>query len=215
MQEFKVTKYNLEDIKILDTHKQTFHIWIPDKKYLILGQSNKPESSLNIERVLSDEVPVLKRPSGGETVILSPETIIVSASINEKKGVKPGDYFKYFNKLIIEGLLNSGIKNLYFKGISDITIGEKKIVGSSIYRSKGVLFYHCVINYNESIDNITKYIAHPKREPDYRKGRKHSDFVTSICNEGYKIDIQSIKNNINTVFQNYYENMEPENLLDF
>ncbi|NVN96238.1 MAG: hypothetical protein HXX18_13265 [Bacteroidetes bacterium] len=178
----ELKEYDLPDIEIFhNTIKDyKFHIWHPDKIYLILGQSNKMETSLFLDKVELDEITVLKRPSGGETVILTPNTLVISAVFVNPEVKRPHQYFARFNDFIIKGLLISGIENVNHKGISDLAIGEKKILGSSIYHKKDKIFYHAVLNVAESIEVIEKYIQHPKREPDYRKGREHGEFVTSI-----------------------------------
>ena len=35
---------------------------------------------------------------------------------------------------------------------------------------------------------IEKYLKHPSKEPDYRQGRKHSEFVTSLHESGFYIN---------------------------
>lgn len=194
--DIKVRTYDLPDIEPLVTNNATdeFFVWVPDKKYLVLGKGNQPEKSLYLEKVFEDRIEILKRPSGGETVILSPNTLVLSAVVTTSSLENPTKYFKIFNERIIAGLEYFGIKNLNQKGISDISIGEKKILGSSIYRTKDKIFYHAVLNVAETVETIEKYIKHPSREPDYRKGRRHRDFVTSLKNENYELDIFKLKN---------------------
>jgi len=190
----EITAYNLPDIEIF-LHPQsdyTFSIWQPDTTYLILGQSNKLETSLFLDKVESDKIIVMKRPSGGETVILTPNTLVISAVFIDTDMKKPHQYFPRFNESIIKGLSNSGIENVLHKGISDLALGEKKILGSSIYHKKDKVFYHAVLNVAEHIDIIEKYIRHPKREPDYRKGRGHGEFVTSIVHHYPELKIKKI-----------------------
>ncbi|MCK7539718.1 MAG: hypothetical protein MZV63_56820 [Marinilabiliales bacterium] len=42
------------------------------------------------------------------------------------------------------------------------------------------LVYHAVLNLGEGTDVFERYLRHPRREPDYRQGRLHSEFVTSL-----------------------------------
>jgi lipoate---protein ligase len=186
-----VLPYILPDRTIIDSPLPlSVCVWLPDKTYLILGQSNKAETSLNLEAVLADDVCVMKRPSGGETVILTPKTMVIAISFSTNSLKNPKEYFHKINDSIIAILAEQGIGNLQKKGISDIAIGEKKILGSSIYRRPNRVFYHAVLNVAEDISNIGKYILHPAKEPDYRKGRPHADFVTSIQAEGYTFPIE-------------------------
>jgi lipoate-protein ligase A len=89
-----------------------------------------------------------------------------------------------------------GIENLNSKGISDLSIGDKKIMGSSMYLKGNDLFYHAVLNVSEEVSLISKYLKHPKKEPDYRKGRPHNEFVTSLHAEGYYIDVDVIMDSV-------------------
>jgi lipoate-protein ligase A len=49
----------------------------------------------------------------------------------------------------------------------------------------GSLIYQAVLNVSEDPILFEKYLRHPRREPDYRSGRSHSEFVTSLKAEGY------------------------------
>lgn len=191
-----VLKYNLPDINIIENVQPNykFKIWQPDNIYLILGQSNSIGDSIKIDQVEKDHIKVYKRPSGGQTVILTPNTLVLSTIIIASKYLNPDIYFRSINNLIINILQKEGINNLQLKGISDIAIGEKKILGSAIYRNHQKVFYHAVLNVAESSDLIEKYIKHPTKEPDYRMGRSHTHFVTSLQNEGYKMTVNYVMN---------------------
>lgn len=193
--EIEAIKYNLPDLALLHDENwkdYQFYSWIPDQPYLILGLSNKIEKSIISQTVLEDHVKVYKRPSGGETVILTPKTLVLSTTVRTEGFSDPQLFFRKINNIIIEKLQSLQIKDVTYRGISDICIGNKKILGSSIYRKKNKVFYHAVLNVSESIDLISKYIAHPPREPEYRKGRDHKDFVTSIKEAGYDYSVQEL-----------------------
>jgi lipoate-protein ligase A len=63
-------------------------------------------------------------------------------------------------------LKGAGVKNLAMRGISDIAIDGKKILGSSIYRSKDALLYHAVLNFGEPASTFEKHLKYPSKEPD-------------------------------------------------
>ncbi len=174
-------------------------IWIPEKTSIVLGASNQLETSAHIDELKADSIPVYKRPSGGETVLISPRTIVIAGiSKSVLRNVKK--HFRRFNDLVINSLLKLGVKRVGHSGISDITIGDKKLVGSAVYHSRDRLFYHAVLNYGESPDQIGRYIKHPEREPDYRQGREHSRFITSLEQEGYKIPITLLRDHLKKTF---------------
>ena len=167
---------------------------------LYWATATNPGENLIIKHILDDGIAVYKRPSGGETVILTPNTLVISIKVILEKFSNPTAHFQYFNEKIMEALHQLDIRDLYHRGISDISLGDKKILGSSIYRSRKVLFYHAVLNVSEDINTIERYIKHPAREPDYRNGRTHHDFVTSLYDEGYRLPIENISNSLKKAF---------------
>ncbi|MEN6619794.1 MAG: hypothetical protein ABFC28_09965 [Rikenellaceae bacterium] len=188
-----VLKYDLPDLRILDSASDyEFFIWQPDNFYIILGRANNLEDSVFYQAALNDHIKIIKRPSGGESVMLSPKMVVFSLKQNFNHFKNPRHIFTIINKSLIVALTSIGIENLNFKGISDLSIKGKKILGSSMYLKNGTLFYHAVLNVCEDTTLISKYLKHPAREPDYRMGRDHNEFVTSIHKEGFILDIQLI-----------------------
>lgn len=192
-----VSKYNLPDIHLFNQKSNKFLLWIPDKQYIVLGASNKVDSSVIEPLVLKDSICVIKRRTGGQTVMLTPNNLIISAVITDEDVMKPKDVFNKFNDIIIAAIEKDHFAKFKTRGISDIALEEKKILGSSMYRGKGMLFYHAVLNFNESPATFQKYLKHPRNEPDYRKGRLHHEFITSLKDTGYTKSIVHLKNEIN------------------
>ena len=191
----EIKKYDLPDFDIMhDQETPSGHfLWVPDDVYVVLGNSNKPHENLNEDKITEDGVQVYKRPSGGETVVLTPNTLVISIKIMQDKFADPQRYFRYFNQKIIQGLENAGVQNVNYRGISDVAINSRKILGSSIYRKRKAVFYHAVLNISEPVETIERYIKHPTKEPDYRKGRSHKEFVTSLHNEGYPFSVEQLR----------------------
>lgn len=162
-------------------------VWQPDDLYIVLGRSNQPEKSLRPENIAADAAPVIRRPSGGEAVILSPRTLVV-AQVWPLSTSSQKEVFTLCNRLIIESLVAMGVEGLNQKGISDISVGMRKIAGSAMHKARDRWFYHAVLNIAEPAGTIAWYLAHPPREPDYRQGRPHSEFVTNLAECGYPSD---------------------------
>jgi lipoate-protein ligase A len=191
----EVRDYDLPDAVLLEDAVSTYRhmVWEPGFTAVILGQSNSPGDSLFVDRIIEDRIPVYKRPSGGMSVVLSPNTVVISVLKRGERLQSPYLYFKDFNQKIIDALSSLGIRELRADGISDICIGAKKILGSSIYRNKDIVLYHAVLNRSESTDILERYLKHPPKEPEYRRGRGHGDFVTSLSREGYRFSAANIR----------------------
>ncbi len=186
-------KYDLPDIQIINSPEAfDFFLWQPDRLYIVLGRSDTLENAVNIDEADRLDACIMKRPSGGHTVVLSPRTVVISAVVRGRK-LNGRKVFDIINHIIIRALEDLDVQNAGQRGISDIAIGQKKILGSSIYRPHpGHYFYHAVLNHSEDINLIDRLLLHPRREPDYRQGRPHSEFVTSLQAEGYSMTIAGL-----------------------
>jgi lipoate-protein ligase A len=187
-----VTPYNLTDAALFSGTGNGLLVWQPDDTYIVLGQSNTAELSLIAGNVTADNIKVTKRPTGGEAVVLTPRmaVITVAREFSEMTGSK--EFFREVNTMITDALEALGIRDLGSKGISDITVGNRKILGSSMHRREGRLVYHAVLNLGENPMIFERYLRHPRREPDYRQNRTHSEFVTSLEGEGYQVEFEEL-----------------------
>ncbi len=198
----EIREYDLPDQFLFQKRASDhrFHIWQPESVSIILGASNEATDSVIAEHVLADEIPVYKRPSGGEAVLITPKTLVISAVAYSIVLKMVRRQFRRFNDTVLNALTDYGIAHIKHSGISDLAIGDLKILGSAVYHSRDRLFYHSVLNISESPAVIAHYLSHPKREPDYRNGRRHSDFVTSLELKGYQIDIRKLQQILESYF---------------
>ncbi|PKN80753.1 MAG: hypothetical protein CVU48_01055 [Candidatus Cloacimonetes bacterium HGW-Cloacimonetes-1] len=209
--------YNLPDLALIEYAKSAskdkinhpdsefrYMVFKPSRTTVVLGQSNTIEKSVNVQRCFEDNVEVMKRPSGGEAVLISPHTLIISFCILDSKLPRSSDIFSFALGCILTALAANGVTNAEFRGISDIAIEGKKILGCAIYRRPGMVLYHGVLNVSESPQNIGYYLLHPTKEPDYRVHRNHESFVTSLFQEGYHINMDILKQSIQSALAETY-----------
>ena len=182
-----IQDYNLVDNDLLtaDDSAGRFLLWVPARTCVVIGSGSKSELELNSETIDMDSVPVYKRRTGGCSVVLSPEMWCLSCALYGRKQIQSKDYFVLFNKAVCDAFARAGVPGLAHRGISDIALGEKKIAGTAIYRNRDLVFYHAVLNVAGDIDLISRYLLQPPREPDYRGGRSHREFVTSLSEAGF------------------------------
>ena len=187
-----IRPYDLPDASLFSGTGDGMLVWQPEKTVIVLGQSNTPERSLVIENVEADNIPVTKRPTGGEAVVLTPGMAAITVAREFREMIPSNDFFRVINGIILDVLADLGVKNYGTQGISDITLRSRKILGSSMQRRERRLVYHAVMNIRQDPDIFERYLRHPGREPDYRQKRKHSEFVTSLHNEGYNIFFKDV-----------------------
>lgn len=185
--------YNLPDKCLFDGKGNEIIVWQPDKTYIILGQRDNIEDAVELESAKSENAVIMQRPSGGHSVVLTQKTIIVSMISYEHELTAIKSFFHDCNMKIINALQKQSIEGLSIQGISDIVLNGKKIVGSSMYKGKDFLFFHAVVNLAESPKYIAQFLKHPKTEPEYRKNRKHEEFITSLAEQGYDVNVERFR----------------------
>ena len=82
--------------------------------------------------------------------------------------------------------------DLSHQGISDIALRSRKVAGTAIYRNRELVFYHAIINLSGTTEAMERYLKLPPRTPDYRRGRSHAEFVTSLAEEGHSITASDV-----------------------
>jgi lipoate-protein ligase A len=173
--------------EVLHGSSYCFVVYEPERTEVILGRSCKELEDVRVENCVQDNVPVLRRAGGGGTVVLAKGIVVVSAAGKSSVEFHLKEHMIVMNESIISALLGLGVKNLSIKGISDIAIEDRKILGSSLYRRKEIVLYQGALLVDPDMSIFERYLKHPGREPDYRRGRAHKDFITSLHNEGCAI----------------------------
>lgn len=176
----------------------SYRLWEPEQVVVVLGRSNKAAVEVYEQRCQDDDIPILRRRGGGGTVVLSPGIIVISLVKHVQRQFFFQEYFRQINSLIIEALQRLGIQNLSQQGHSDICLQERKILGSSMYGSKNLIFYTASLMVANDLGLIDRYLRHPSQEPDYRRGRSHQEFLTTINYAYPDISIQNVKTSLDT-----------------
>ncbi len=161
-------------------------IYEPDALVAVLGAGGKPEQDLLLANLEEDGVPWRRRRGGGGTVVLSPGQVVLALVTEVQSPFRNREYAGQINSWIVEALESLGVRGVQAEGISDLAIRGRKIVGTSIYRTRLVLFYQASLLVFNDVSLFTRYLAMPVKAPEYRAGRSHEDFCTTLAREGYR-----------------------------
>jgi len=152
---------------------------------VVISGSRDPEREVHLERCRRDGISVVSRPSGGGAVVLAQGVVAVSALHVASAGLFPEPYFARFCTAVAAALSHCGVRSVIRRGVSDLCLGDCKVAGTSLrlWRSR-VLFQACVL-VDADVSLLPRYLAEPSRAPDYRAGRSHRDFVTTLREAGF------------------------------
>jgi len=152
----------------------------------VIGRGGDAWIETHPELLATDGVPLLRRRGGGCAVVLDPGNLICSVVLPKAGIAGITGAFKDLSRIMISALASVGLPGVTQEGVSDLAHGGRKIGGSCIWRTRGLLYYSTTLLLDPQWDLIERYLPHPPREPDYRQGRRHRDFLTSLSMLGLR-----------------------------
>lgn len=198
--------YNLAVEESIALHLASFgltggvRLWV-NPKSIILGLSEDPKknikpvvlenflkSDLSVKKPNEETVYIARRASGGGTVYHSPTgNINYSIYVNLEKRKElfaVRESYDILLGIVAKALTKQNI-GASPKGKSDLAMEEsgvlRKISGNAQFRKKNCIVQHgTLILKKELIREVSDLLLHPPEEPDYRKERSHSDFLTAL-----------------------------------
>lgn len=162
------------------TGKPQFNIYPFPFQAVVIGRGSRLDQEIWISRCLADNIPVYRRKGGGCAVFLDPGNLVVSLVLPAKGFPEIKKLFSQCNQWLIKGLTDSGINGIYQDGTSDLVIKNQKVGGTCLHCTRELTYYTASLMVDPNVAAIMQYLQYPPREPGYRNGRSHQDFVTSL-----------------------------------
>jgi len=149
---------------------------------VVHGPSCKIEKEIHVERCQQNGVPIIRRRGGGGTVVLQPGTVVIVAVYPKEANEGISSCFSRIHRPLISLLHKHFSISLCEKGLSDLAFHDKKVLGSSLYidRKTQLACYQSSLLVRADIHSFATYLLPPPRQPEYRQGRSHSEFCTSL-----------------------------------
>jgi len=174
-----------------EDRRPRFRVYPFEDVVVVLGRGSDAQVELHTGILRAHGVPVLRRPGGGCAVVLDPGNVIVSVVLPTEDFRDNKAWFAAITRWLIEGLRRIGIEGVVHDGISDLVLDDRKIAGSCIHRRKDSLYYSAALLVQPDIEQVSHYLKHPPREPDYRRGRSHLDFMGSLGEFPVAVDVRT------------------------
>jgi lipoate-protein ligase A len=145
---------------------------------IVMGISGKAEKLFCQESVLLHKIPVIRRFSGGGTVVVDQNTLFATFIFNHQDlsvQAQPESIMRW-----TEQFYRNVFPHPEFRlKENDFVIGEKKFGGNAQYLRKDRWLHHTSFlwDYNEEKMN---YLKLPEKTPQYRQNRNHEDFLCTL-----------------------------------
>ncbi|KAI4340147.1 hypothetical protein MLD38_025012 [Melastoma candidum] len=144
---------------------------------IVMGASGKLAELVEIKPVLRDQVPVIKRFSGGGTVIVDKDTVFVTFICNKDAipGLQPYPRpIMSWSSQIYDHVFDKAC-NFQLRE-NDYVFGNHKFGGNAQSITKRRWIHHTSFLWDYEIENMA-YLKLPTRAPEYRLARSHTEFI--------------------------------------
>lgn len=182
-----------------DRTGEILRLWESPVSFVVLGRIGKPEQDVHVSLAFQDRIPILRRSSGGGTVLQGRGCLNYSLilCIQDHPGLR--DIRKSYQILLqnIIALLEPLGVHCAIRAVSDLVLlpEEKKFCGNAQRRRRKFLLHHGTILYDFDISLMERYLKIPMSMPEYRRKRSHEDFVANV-----KVPVNAMKK----AFRDYF-----------
>lgn len=166
---------------------ELLRLWECPQYAAVLGRSGKVAEEVELAACNTAEVPILRRTSGGGTVLLGPGCLMYSLllSYERRPNLRALDQAHHEVLSTLAVALNRLLPQLNCepRGTSDLVSGRRKFSGNSLRCKRNFLLYHGTLLYDFELRRIEELLKPPPRQPEYREQRRHCDFVMNLAQQ--------------------------------
>ncbi len=178
----------LDEALLLDAEAggpEVLRLWEWPSPAMVLGAAGRLALEIDEAACRTDGVPIARRSSGGGTVLLGPGCLLFSVVLRFERDPALADLHASYRFIL--GKLQRSLtpllrttEELVVVGVSDLALGVRKISGNAQQRKRTHLLHHGSLLHAFDAATVERYLRMPPRQPEYRLGRSHIEFMTNL-----------------------------------
>jgi lipoate-protein ligase A len=161
---------------------EVLHVWEWASAAVVLGAASRLTLDVDEAACQADGVPILRRSSGGGTVLLGKGCLVYSLILAYDRspalGEIPTSYVYILER--VRDALSDLLPGLELAGTSDLAAGGRKVSGNAQQRKRTHLLHHGTLLYDFDLAQVGRHLRMPERRPEYRGQRGHEDFLMNL-----------------------------------
>src|SRR5262249_7902474 len=165
-----------------DRGGEVLRLWEWPYYAVVLGAGGVLADDVDEAACRADGVPILRRASGGGTVLLGPGCLCYSLVLSYERGPAPREVtasYVYILNRVRDALVGL-LPVIEQAGTSDLMDAGLKFSGNAQQRKRGHLLHHGTLLYEFDLSRIGRYLGLPGRQPEYRARRDHAAFLRNL-----------------------------------
>jgi len=162
---------------------EVLRVWEAREFFVVLGYANKAASEVNLQACRERGIPVLRRCSGGGTVLQGPGCINYSLILHIRghlplEGITETNcYIMKRNAQAVSSILG---REVAVEGFTDLAIDDLKFSGNAQRRKLNWILFHgsFLLDFDSTL--MEEVLLSPSRQPSYRRNRAHGAFLSRL-----------------------------------
>jgi len=145
---------------------------------IVMGISGQPHELIDQTKLSASPIPVIKRFSGGGTVVVDHDTLFISFLCQAEQHTfapYPEPIMKWTEAFYQQAF---AVADFHLRE-NDYVIGSHKCGGNAQYLRKGRWLHHTTFLWSYQKERMD-LLLHPKKSPKYRQERSHETFLTCL-----------------------------------
>lgn len=158
---------------------EALRVWEFAEHVVVAGRSTRVNDEIDHSFCKSQGIPVLRRCSGGASIVAGPGCLMYSVvlSFARDPALSRIDVAHQYVMGRVLAALQRQILDVTLQGTCDLTWKNRKFSGNSLRIARKHLLYHGTILYDFDLSLMPRCLKQAPRQPDYRQGRDHGDFL--------------------------------------
>jgi lipoate---protein ligase len=174
-------------------------LWESPQPVVVVGRSSRVGQEIDRDACHQRGIPVLRRTSGGAAIVAGPGCLMYAVVLSyhlrpELKDIGRAHAFVLgrLAKALQPSLVGQG--HVHCDGTSDLVLEQgagiptvrsplpapRKFSGNSMRAKRTHLLYHGTLLYEFDLSLVEACLRMPPRQPGYRAGRSHGEFVANL-----------------------------------
>ena len=158
--------------------------WMAAEPTVVVGSSSRIDEEVDRAACAGAGIPILRRPSGGLTVVLGPGCVMWSVVAPIATAAPAIDRIHSAILDPLAAALVTAGRPVVRRGSSDLALstadGERKVSGNALRVRRGGVLYHGTLLDAFDLELVARLLRHPPREPSYRARRNHAAFLANL-----------------------------------
>ncbi|HMJ92372.1 MAG TPA: lipoate--protein ligase family protein [Candidatus Acidoferrum sp.] len=166
---------------------EVLRFWESPVPFVVVGYGNRIAAEVNVPACAARGVPILRRCSGGGTVVQGPGCLNYAVTLRADEGDEfatvtgTNRFVMERNRAALEALMG---KSMSVEGCTDLAFHDEshlmKFSGNAQRRRRNAILFHGTILHAFDLTLVSELLKTPSKQPDYRAAREHGAFLANV-----------------------------------